>query len=371
MAQIIELPRQADGEGFYIYFTGGFRAAKVADDAWRIEPIFANDKPCAAGPLTKIQLQSLVKQNNFQAVAFHRFGWVDGAYHSSWAPIIPNKTNHLEGPASLWSNIAGNIARPRTKDFFESSKSRTGEEIAKAIDDQHPVEALARYISLSLRSMDISVEQIAVHYHEQLVNRMASGRLDHTRSSNTLSQTLYAHVHSFFLHLGAARDYLGALVAYRIGLDPKKFDSMARLVGELRYTNSPADPLLALLLTSGNIVVHPQSPNKFQVSGWMQEVTALRNELVHKRPYGSKYNERAGWVVTLQKEAGLFRYFRPLEINGKAEKDVFDVLHHHYVQCTSLMHECAKASGQDTAMMHITDRDVISLEVQDLGKSDI
>lgn len=368
MAEVIELPRQSDGEAFYIHFTGGFRAAKVSKDAWRIEPVFVNGTACATGPLRKGQLQTLTKQTKFGAIAFQRSWWIDGVYHSRWTPIVPGKKNHLEGPADLWSNIAGNFARPRTKEFFESNERPSEAEIAKALADQSPVEALARYISISLRCMDISVEQIAEHYHEQLVNHMAAGLVNGERQANSLSQTIYAHVHSFFLHLGAARDYLAALIAHRIGLDPQKIDSMARLVGGLRQETLPKDALLDLLIAGGDISAHPQRPDKFAVAGWMREVTSIRNELVHKRPYGSKSDERSGWVVPAQKEAGLYRYFRPLDVNGNAKQDLFDVLHHHYAQCTSLLHSAAKASGNNSAMMHITDEDVISLKVRKSGE---
>ncbi len=371
LSQIIELPRQTDGTGFYLHFTGGFRAAKVTEDAWRIEPVFVNGRACATGPLTMTQLQTLTKQNRFHAIAFQRMGWMDGVYHSTWAPIVPEKANHSEGPAELWSHIAGNISRPRAKEFFESIERPAEEEFTKAMDDKDPVEALARYISLSLRSMDISVEQIAEHYNEQLVNHMAAGNVEGQRSANTLSQTLYAHVHSFFLHLGATRDYLGALIAHRVGLDHTKIDSMARLVGKLRQDNMPIDALLGLLTTSGDITAHPEKVGKLAVSGWMEEVTSIRNELVHKRPYGSKSNESWGWVAPTQKEAGLYRYFRPLDVNGDAKQDLLDVLHHHYARCTDLLHKAARASGNDTAMMHITDEDVISLEIRNPGKPDV
>lgn len=369
MAQVIELPRQSDGEGFYLHFTGGFRAANVAEGAWQIKPVLVNDKPCATGPLTMTQLQKIAKQSGFRAIAFHRFGWIDGKYHSSWSPIVPRKTNHSEGPSELWSNIAGNIARRRAREFIEAVERPSEAEIVKAMDEKSPVEALARYVSLSLRSMDISVEQIAHQYHEQLVNHMAAGRVNGERSANTSSQTLYAHVHSFFLHLGAARDYLGALIAHRIGLDHKKIDSMARLVGELRQKSLQTDALLSLLFSSGNISAHPQKAGKFTVSGWMQEVTSIRNELVHKRPYGSKYIESSGRAIPTQKEAGLFRYFRPLELHGTDEQDVLDVLHHHYARCVDLMHRAARASGYDTAMRHLTDKDVISLKIQKRDRS--
>ncbi|MCQ0091858.1 hypothetical protein [Roseovarius sp. M141] len=145
MTQIIELPRQTGGTGFYLHFTGGYRAANVAEDACWIEPVFVNDKPCATGPLTLAQLQMMDNQNDFRAIAFHRFGWMNGEYHLSWVPIVLGKTNHSEGPAELWSNIAGNFSRRRTKRFFEAAERSAEKEIAKALDDQEPLEALARY----------------------------------------------------------------------------------------------------------------------------------------------------------------------------------------------------------------------------------
>ena len=364
MTEIIEIPRQLDGICFCLHFTGGFRAVNVAEDAWRIEPVFVNNKPSATGPLTMVQLKAISKQNTFRAIAFQRFGWTDGVYHSAWAPIVPGKSNHSEGPAELWSQIASNISRPRTKQFFEPADNLIEKEIANALDDREPVEALARYISLSLRSMDISVEQISEYYHNQLVNHMAAGHVAGERTDNTLSQTLYAHVHSFFLHLGATRDYLGALIALRIGLDHTKIDSMARLIGELRQATLPKDALLDLLFLDGDIAAHPQKPSRFLVAGWMQAVTSIRNELVHKRPYGSKSNECFGWIVPTQKEAGLYRYFRQLDIDGSAPEDVFDALHQHYSRCTDLLYKAAKVSGNNAAMMHITDDDIISFEVR-------
>lgn len=317
-----------------------------------------------------LQLQAIVKQNDFRAVAFHKFGWMDGVYHSSWKPIMPGKSNHSECPSNLWSNIAGNIALTRTKEFFNKIERPSLVEIARVMDEKNTVEALAQYISNSLRSMDFSVEQIAEHYHEQLVNNMSVGHVDGEMSENTLSQTLYAHVHSFFLHLGAARDYFGSLIAHRIGFDSQKVDSMARLVEKIREAHLQNDALLELLFSNGNIAPLPPKNNKFTVSGWMQKVTDTRNELVHKRPYGSRFNERLGRVVPTQKEAGLFRYFRPFELDDNAKQDVFDVLHYHYARFNELMHLAAQASGENTAMMHFTDEDVIALEIRKPGEYD-
>ncbi|WP_152559575.1 hypothetical protein, partial [Paenirhodobacter enshiensis] len=140
MKQVIELPRQPDGTAFYLHFTGGFRAANVAADAWKIEPVLVDGKPCATAPLSTAQLQDLSNQNNFRAIAFQRMGWADGVYHSAWAPIVPGKANHSEGPAELWSNISRSISRIRTREFFAAAEQPAKDEIAGALDNKDPVE---------------------------------------------------------------------------------------------------------------------------------------------------------------------------------------------------------------------------------------
>jgi hypothetical protein len=364
--KIVEIKREPDFAATYLHFTGGFRAAKLSEDKWRIEPVFIDKKPCTTGPLTENQLKILTKKNKFSVIAFQKWSYMDGVYHSAWTPIVHGKNNHSEGPAELWSNIAGNIARER--EFFPTSNNQpTEQEIAKTFDNRDTVEALARHISFSFRSMDISVEKIAEHYHEQLVNHMAAGHTKGEKSTNMLSLTLYAHVHSFFLHLGAARDYLGALIAHRIGLDVSKIDSMARLTEKLSGATPLNDPLLELLVAGGDIATHSNKPGKFVFAGWMKEATDIRNEFVHKRPYGSKYNEIFGWIIPTQTEAGHYRYFHPLDLNGNAQRDVFDMLHYHYSRCTTLLYRAAEKSGYNVAMLHITDSDVISVNIREHG----
>ena len=355
-----KLARIPDRNALMIYFTGGIRAGTIAKGIWMVEPILENGYPCAAGPLTSEQLNAFAVENKIHAIAFHNIFWTKGDYNSSWAPIIPHKANHREGPTQLWSNVASNISRPRIKQLFDGTDQVSEEEIVDILDTKGPVEALARNISLSLRSMDISMEQIAGFYNEQLTNGMAAGNLNGERFNNTQSQTLNAHVHSFFLHFGATRDYLAALIAHRIGLDHTKDDSLARMVDKLRQDSLPKDELLELLIRQGDISPHPEKPSKFVISGWMRDATEVRNELVHNRPYGSKHHERSGRLVPLQGRIGLFRYFRPFAIGKATEVDLLDVLQFHYSKCSSLMYDAVKASGYDTAITHLTDDDVIS-----------
>lgn len=362
-SQTLRLTRQPDGDAFFQIFSGGLRAADTSAAAWHVEPILEGGHPCAKGGFQNEGLQVFFRQHGFTFIAFHRIGWLKGNYYSSWSPFIPGQTNHLQGPADLWGSVASNIRKARTADDLATMVQPTREEIAALFDNRTEAERLARSISLSLRNMDISVEQIAEFYHEQLVNHMASGDLDGQRMSTTLDQTLFAHVHSFFMHLGAARDYLAAFCALRIGKDPQKIDSFARLTDVVRTDHFAADDLLRLFQSRGYFRQKPNSPVRFELAGWMEEVTDLRNEFMHRRPYGDRFNERMGFAQPVDREAGLYRYVRPIVLKS-AEEDVLNVVVRHYREMTGLCHAAAVASGNNTSIQTLTDADIISLKVE-------
>jgi hypothetical protein len=212
--------------------------------------------------------------------------------------------------------------------------------------------------------MDINIEQIAEFYHEQLVNLMSGGRLTGQRSGSSQDQTLFAHVHSFFLHLGAARDYLGAFIAMRIGQDPEEIDSMAGLIRILKQEHLGTDKLLDLLHAKGFVRPSPQNAKKWEAAGWLKQASALRNQFAHQRPYGSRHAERFGWAVAISEENGIFRYYRPIVDKDGVERDVLDVIAEHYKNCTSFFHEMAAQSGKDISIFHFTDEDIISISME-------
>lgn len=355
------LPRQPDGEAFYQIYSGGMRAAKSREDAWYIEPVFDNRHPCAKGFMPTAAMQAFFTQHGLTFIAFHRSGWLRGNYYSIWSPFNLGQTNHLLGPADVWGNIAGNHLRARAAGNLAATQQPTHEQVATLLDSRSEVERLSRSISLSLRNMDISVEQIAEFYHEQLVNHMASGNLEGQRSSSTLDQTLFAHVHSFFMHLGAARDYLAALSALRIGKDPQKVDSFARLTEAVRPEHFPADNFIQLFNARGYLQQKPTSSVKFDMAGWMDEVTDLRNEFMHRRPYGDRFIEHMGFVQPIDRQGGLYRYVRPILLTT-GEDDVQSVILRHYREMTSLCHAAAQISGYDASMFTLTDADIVSAE---------
>lgn len=358
------VPRQPDADIFYIHCTGGFRGAKVSDDHWQIEPVFECGEARSKGFLTDSQLRQIVRIGKFRVLGFQSSGWFDGVWHSSWRPIIPTERNHARSPSDIWSAISSNLFRTARAQKLKELKVADHSKVATILDDRTVEERLAQAISLSLRSMDVAVEQIAEYYHEQLVNKMYKGNVDGQRSSNTMDQTLFAHVHAFFLQLGAARDYLAAFIANRLGMDAShgKVDTLNALKSKLRGQHVGREPILDLLIKKNWLVSQADSPDTWTTSGWLKEITDLRNEIVHRRPYGSVYAERFGWAMPVCAELGLYRYFRPIEIKNQSESDLLDVICSHYRTCTGLFFESAKAAGLDGSMMTLTDADIVSLQ---------
>ncbi|CUH54025.1 hypothetical protein [Shimia marina] len=359
------VPRQPDADIFYIHCTGGFRGTKISDDHWQIEPIFENGEARAKGFLTDKQLRQIVRIGGFKVLGFQASGWLNGEWHSSWRPIIPTEKNHARSPSAIWGSISTNLFSATRAQQLTELKEPDHSKVATILDDSSVEERLARAISFSLRSMDLAVEQIAEHYNEQLVNKMYAGKVDGQRSSNTMDQNLFAHVHAFFLQLGSARDYLAAFIANRLGMNAShgKVDTMNALKSKLRSHHAGSEPILDLFLQKKWLMAKPDEPDRWATSGWLKEVTDLRNEIVHRRPYGSVYAERFGWAKPVRADLGLYRYFRPIEIEGQPERDLLDLICYHYRECTGIFFDAAKAAGLDGNMMSLTDKEIVSLKV--------
>lgn len=362
MQQIRRLQRQPDGEVHLRIYSGGMYATEPEDDNWYVQPLLVDGHPCAKGVLPTASMNKLFRQHDFSFIAFHRIGWRDGRYHSSWCPFIPGQTNHMRGPADLWGSVANNLSQVRTARDLAALAQIDYEKVAAIFDNRTEAERLASSISLSLRNMDINVENIADFYNEQLTDQMAAGKLQESRTSSSSDQTLFAHVQSFFMHLGSARDYLAAFCGLKLGMDPQKIDSFARLTEEIRKENLNSDDILSLFQSRGCFKPKAKSLNKFEIAGWLKEITELRNEFMHRRPYGSRFTERMGFAKIVSNEIGLYRYVRPIVLKDR-EDDVQNVILHHYREMTALCHEAALKSGNDLSMLRLTDDDIVSIQM--------
>jgi hypothetical protein len=360
--EISTLPRQPDASAFYLVCAGGLRAAEVKADLWMIEPVLHDRKPCRKGFFSRSELQDFTRKFKLRPLAFHRINWVKGEYSASWSPIISSEKTHLQGPADIWANIASNMAKRRMGDSLRHMASPSHEKVAAILDDCSVDEILSRSISLSLRNIDINIEQITEFYHENLINIMADGRISGWRFGSAQDHNLFAHVHSFFLHFGAARDYLAALIARRIGASAR-IEGMARLLEMLRAKHFGIDPLLDELASRNFIQPSLNNPHRWELSNWLKAASDQRNQFVHKRPFGARHVERFGVAKEIERRIGLYRYEWLALLKNNDERDVLDVVLEHYRQIVSLFWDMAKISGHDTAMQILKREDIISIKI--------
>jgi hypothetical protein len=359
------LPRQPDADALYMHFTGGLRAAKANEnDAWIVEPIIQDGLPHRAGFFTSSELEAFTRKMGFQAIAFHTIQWNSGKYSSSWSPLIPGQSNHSRGPSDLWGSVASNMTSKRISALRESSNFNR-DEIAKVIDERTREELLALSISLSLRSMDISIEQIVEFYHEQLVDVLAAGVINGRRFGSIQDQNLYAHIHSFLVHFGSARDYLAALIATRINKKEKiesqqKLDSLNNLIKALEPKHFGVDALLDLL-KNRQLLQRAENQKNYEASGWLKEASSLRNKFVHRQPYGSRHVEGYGHAEQVAADVGIYRYVRPVLFDDNLERDVLDVVVDIYMKVTELFHAMAETSGLNTEILAITRGDITAI----------
>ena len=138
---------------------------------------------------------------------------------------------------------------------------------------------------------------------------------------------------------------------------------MGTLIKVLRTDDLTSDALLTLLTSKGYLQHKPVSTDKVEDAGWLKDVRNLRNEFIHRRPYGSKFMEQTGYAKAIDGSAGLYRYVRPVLRPNGTEHDVLDLIVYHYVTASSLFLECAERAGYDTAMLTLTDEDIIAADM--------
>lgn len=352
------IPRLPDAHGFLINWAGGLQSAEKDKDKWQILPVNHDGRPCASGFYTKAAMRAFMSERNIKFVGFQQIIWQQGEYISHLVPGIPGQTNFSESPADLWGRVAGNLGRARTQPLIKAIENPSISEIEAIFDAQSDAERLARSISLSLRNLDTTVAEIAAFYHDELINLLAANRTGGSRSASMRDQTLYALVHGFFLHLGSARDYLAAFAALQLGWDVTKIESMARLTDALRGADNSGSSIVQLLAEKGYIKRKEAPSTKWEIAGWLFEVTDLRNEFTHRRTYGHTSSEAMGHLRAIDADNGLYRYFRPISWKSLG-RDVFDVMIDHYEMTNELFFVCAKNSGLDTRIVQITDGDTI------------
>lgn len=355
--------RIGNAAGFLANWSGGVQAVQADEHRWRILPVLTGGRACVNGFYSKAAMREFLLERGLQFVAFESMSWTNGAYTSFWSPQIRGQSNFFRGSADLWHSASSNIGQLRGQPQLAALTNPTREEVAAILDARTEPERLAQSIGLSLRNMDTSVRGIFEFYHEELINLLAHGQTDGTSSASMRDQVLFAHIHAFFLHLGSARDYLAALVAFRLGHDPHDVDSLTKLLKVAGAADVTGEPLLALLSSRGYIAPRQNDPSKLQQHGWLWQATDQRNELTHRRTYGARFVEGMGHLTALDVDDGLYRYVRPLAGSYPAD-DVLDAILEHYANVNELFFAAAGAAEYDTSIRKLTDDDIVSVEDQ-------
>jgi hypothetical protein len=326
-----------------------------------VSPVLRNGVPSTAGRINGNQMRHLMKALGHEPVIFEHRSSTNGAEFSTFRAVHPATRNPQVSVADLWGNMSGNIKGKRAKEFFKENPEATSDERDRFFDSASPSEQLVSHVSGSLRSLDICLGAICNFYHDQLIGAMRSGKKPTDRFSTILDLSFVANVHSFFLHLGAAFGYLGALVATRCGFSSKT-DDIARLIGELRSDQMPSDPMLDILL-SRVLVVPVANSKKFKLGGWLAATLKTRNDFVHKRPYGSVQCERRGQVGIFEADQSFWKYRRAILVDSN-EREALTLISKIYHQCNDLFEEMNASSGYDASIPILTDKDILKFKLQ-------
>lgn len=336
----IPIQRLKDGASLCVYFTGGVRASLVDEprDHWVIDSFIEAGAVVARAGATKPDLYQLARIANLEAVGFQHVRWIDGEYYGFWRPVVGENAKGAISASDIWSNISSNLAKVSPNSNAQGSI----EEIATA-----------RFISIELRNADVAIEAICEYYCEELQNALFRGSVDGNRFGSARDINLYAHVHSFFVHLGAARDYLAALIALRLGKalqgGVEKNDSMGRLILNIRDGHVDGDQILSSCKKNAFIIPSSKS-DRWEAGEWLSELSVLRNRFVHKSPYGTKAGEEMGTLQKVSGCSGLYRYARHLEVEPLPATDVLECIARHYKRALKIFSVAASATGWDTTI---------------------
>ncbi|MGF3024454.1 hypothetical protein ACQVP2_16710 [Methylobacterium aquaticum] len=354
------IPVQRNSSSFYMHCTGGVRFAQIDDDIWVLEPALIGHKAHRIGHFRRSNLGFIIRKLGLKVIAFQESHWISGSYNPIWCPINTEKINHFRSSSDLWSSIASNISKRRMQNL-SVAQIGSDKSIVDILDDANDEERLSRYISLSLRNIDFTVEQICEFYNEQLTDLINRGLLESQRITNLIDQMLFSHVHSFFTHLGNARDYLGAFLAHRLGKNPQKIDAMNKLIDILRNQHFSGEKMLQLMKSKG-LFESIEGSTRWREAGWLRDASKIRNEFIHKRPYGSSHEERFGSIIKINDNPIVYRYFRPLKYTNN-NIDILDYICHIYRECVTTFYNLAELTGLNTEILAIENRDVISLKI--------
>ncbi|WP_454824826.1 hypothetical protein [Paraburkholderia xenovorans] len=257
-----------------IHFTGGIRGHR-AGGGWNIGPILNEGKLKHFGPVPDAQIRQVANDLGVTLLGINEIVFDDPNLPSHiWHTMLSQRSNGFSA-ADAWSAI--------------SSQAR--------IVKDHDYADLARNVSASLRAADIRLRDASDEYHRQLVAGLVRGAVAERRFANIALSDLHLAFHSLLAEMGAARDYLSAIVGRHVNA-PKKTDSLARLINWVEKDANfhlSNHPLLSPLFAGWS----ESEPNR-----WLFDLGEYRNTFLHREPFGVNGIERGVAIFVAETRFG-------------------------------------------------------------------
>lgn len=189
-----------------MHFTGGIRGHR-SGDGWSIFTILNEGKLKHLCPVPDAQIRQVANDLDVTLLGVNEIVLDDPNLPSHiWHTRLSKRSKGLSA-ADSWGTISSHARIAKDNDYAD----------------------LARNISISLRAADIRLRDASNEYHRQLVAGLARGVVTEQRFTNIALSDLHLAFHSLLAEMGAARDYLSAIVGHHVKA-PNNIDSLARLI---------------------------------------------------------------------------------------------------------------------------------------------
>jgi len=259
-----------------LHFTGGLRARRN-QGGWMVGPLLKDGDLVDVGPVPEDQINAVAAELGVRTFGADETILGDRYIPPRiWEPFVGLKpTPGL--PTELWANIAHHAANAGDEGYGE----------------------LARFVAVCLRAADIRLRDISDGYGAQLLSALNNGtKVGHPFDNMPLAD-LHLAIHSFVAEMGAARDYLAAIVGRQLGAPANK-DSLARLIDWLAADARAAEATqpVSVALMEGWID---------ETDPWLKQLTDYRNLFLHRGPIGARGMNSAPRLATYATRYGEVR----------------------------------------------------------------
>lgn len=315
-----------------VHFSGGLRARRNKF-GWMIGPMLVEGSIVEMGPVLEQDMNAVAKELQVRALGANETILGDPYLPTRiWEPFVGLKpTPGL--PTELWSNIAHHAAQ--------------------AGDQRYS--SLARYTDSCLRAAGIRLRDISDGYNSQLLSALNRGiQVGHPFRNIPLNELNLA-IHSFVAEMGAARDYLAAIVGRQLGA-PESKDSLARLDGWLNSNTRSTElnkPAAQMLMQGWTDVTDP----------WLKQLTEYRNLFLHREPMGARGVESAPRINSFKSVHGEVRTLIlpiPQSLEGLGTVDALTQFFRLHWQMCHLAANLANVSPYPSTPRRITSTDIAS-----------